>query len=167
MTKRITIPYFPKSLQYIAPVLMGAGVYLIIMGYPVWGLVLVLSGAVILRTRYVTEINLTEKRYKDYISMLWVPLNMESDVFTMIDRIVVSKENHAQMINTRSTSRQLDWADYTGTLLFDQGKTLDLLTRNDKRELLLGLKDFAGFLNVDVEDRTTPRHYWVDLAKVE
>ena len=70
------------------------------------------------------------------------------------------------MLNSRSRSRQMDWAWFTGTLLLDENKTLELLTKNDKHELIKGLKEFADFLGVDVEDQTTSRHYLIDISKV-
>jgi hypothetical protein len=44
--------------------------------------------------------------------------------------------------------------------------TLDLLTRNSKKELIGGLKEFAEFLNVGIEDRTSSQYYWVDLTRI-
>ena len=70
------------------------------------------------------------------------------------------------MLNSRSRSRQLDWVSFTGTLILDENKRLDLLTKNDKGELLKRLKEFAEFLKVNIEDQTTSRHYVVDLTKI-
>jgi hypothetical protein len=125
---------------------------------------MILLGIIVLTTKYVTEINLNEKRFRDYLSFLWLPLDQESKRFNTIDRIVITRERIQQKINTRVQSRQLDWFEYTATIIFDTGN-LDLLSRNNKHELIIGLTPFAGFLNVRVEDRTTSQHYWVDLEK--
>ena len=164
MTKKITISYFPKGLRYSTPLFFGAGLYLIITGSPVFGILLSLVGLLIMTTEYVTEINLKDKKYRDYLSLLWIPINEDSKKFNAIDRIIISKGNYAQTVNTRVQSRQFDWSDYTGTLILDT-ETLDLLTRNNKQELLKGLKEFSDFLHVGVEDRTTHEHYWVDMTK--
>ena len=166
MTKKISIPYFPKGIKYVTPLLAGAGIWLSIIQHPIWGAVLIILASIVLTTNYVTEINLNEKSYRDYLSMLGLKLNVEKNKFKQLDRIVVTKGNYAQTINTRVQSRQMDWADYTGTLLMDSDTTLDLLTRIDKRELMIGLKEFSDFLGVDVEDRTTNQHYWVDMKKI-
>ncbi|MBK5279931.1 MAG: hypothetical protein JJE09_13815 [Bacteroidia bacterium] len=163
MIKKITIPYFPTGLKYITPLLAGGGIYLIVLSYSVFGGILILVAAIILTSNYVTEIDLGKKVYSDYLSILWLPVNMEKKKFTKIDRIVITKGAYAQTINTRSRSRQLDWADYTGTLLFDQLDSLDLLTKTDRTDLLKGIKEFKDFLNVDVEDRTTSQPYWIDM----
>ena len=166
MTKKITIPYFPKGLKYATPLFFGTGIYLIVIRYPIWGGLLILAGVVIITTNYVTEINLKEKSYRDYLSLLGLTLNEESKKFNKIDRIVITKGNYSQTINTRAQSRQLDWSDYTGTLILDNDNTLDLLTRNSKKELIKGLKEFTDFLKVGVEDRTTSEHRWVDMTKI-
>jgi len=165
MTKKITIPYFPQGIKYVTPLILGGAFYLASINYYGWSVILVLLIGIILTTKYVTEINLNDKKYVDYLSLLWIPLNVETKTFNRVDRIVITKGNHAQMINTRAQSRQMDWSDYTGTLITDNSK-LDLLTRNSKRELIIGIKEFAEFLNVGIEDRTSSQYYWVDLTRI-
>lgn len=137
-----------------------------IIQHPIWGILLIILAAIILTTNYVTEISLIEKSYRDYITMLGVKLNIEENRFNQLDRIVITKGNYAQTINTRAQSRQMEWADYTATLVMDKNITLDLVTRTDKQELMKGLKEFSDFLQVDVEDQTTGQHYLVDMKKV-
>jgi len=164
MTKKITIPYFPRGIRFSTPLTFVIGIYLAATNFVFWGVLLLLLSVVILTTNYVTEINIEEKIYKDYLSFLGLRLQSESKRFKNVDRIVISKGNYSQKINTRVQSRQLDWSDYTATLLLDDD-SLDLLTRNDKKELIRGLKEFADFLKVRVEDRTTNEYFWVDMTK--
>ena len=166
MIKKITIPYFPIGMKYATPVFIAAGVYLIINGIPIWGVLFLVTSALILTTNYITEIDLHGKIYKDYLSLLGLPFNNESNTFNTIDRIIITKRNYSQTINTRAQSRQMDWTDYTATLIMDNDNTLDLLTKNDKHKLLLNLKEFSTFLNVGVEDRTTHKPYFIDMDKV-
>lgn len=166
MTKKIVIPYFHKGLKYITPLLFGTGAYFIFKDHLIWGILLLMVSYIVLSTRYITEINLKDKFYKDYLFFLGFHFSEEYNKFNQVDRIVVTKGDYAQMINTRSSSRQLDWVDYTATLVFDDESTLNLLTKNEKDDLLLGLKEFAEFLQVGVEDRTTKHHFWIDLNKI-
>jgi hypothetical protein len=166
MKKKIVIPYFPMGLKWISPVFFFAGLYLIAVAHPVWGVVLILLTGIILTTRYVTEIDLQKRACNDYLSMLGIPFSKEVKKFNAPDRILVTKGNYAQNVQSRIQSRTMSWSDYTGTLIFDDGGHLDLLTRNDKKELLLGLKEFADFLKVGVEDHSTNHHYWVDFSQV-
>lgn len=166
MTKKIIIPYFPSFFKYISPLLFGLAMYLFVQLHPVWAVILILPGVIILTTKYVTEIDIDNKRYHDYLSFLGMRLNNETQRFGRLIKIVITKGDHSQTVNTHVQSRQINWSDYTATLIFDKGKPLDLITRNDKHELLKGLKPFAEFLSVDVEDRSTNHHYWVDLNRV-
>lgn len=165
MKKKIKVPYFPIGLKLITPALFGLGIYLFSL-YLFWALILITLSIMVLTTNYVTEINLKERKCRDYLSLLGFPFKNETIKFEKLDRIAITKGNHAQTVNTRSQSRQFDWSDYTGTLLFDDNGSLDLLTRNKKSELIKGLKEFAESLKVNVEDRTTRDHYWIDIKKV-
>ena len=164
MTKRIIIPYFPKGMKYATPLLFGAAGYLFLFEHPIWASILVFLGIIILSTNYVTEINLKEKSFDDYLLLLWIPLNRERKRFKSLDRIIISKGNYSQTLNSRIQTRQIDWTDYTGALIFDND-TLDLVTHTDKKKLLHALREFSDFLKVDVEDRTTNAPYWIDMSK--
>lgn len=161
--KKITIPYFPTGIKYATPLLIGAGVYLWTINHPVWMGILTLAEIIILTTSYVTEINLDKKELRDFLSFLWIPFAQEKIRFNKLEKIVITKDKHSQMLNSRSRSRQLDWSSFTGTLITDDNKTLDLLTRTDKKELIKGLKEFVHFLRVDIEDQTTSEHFKIDI----
>jgi hypothetical protein len=163
--KKISIPYFPTGIKYATPLLLGLGIFLWTLGYPLWTGILALLIMIILTTNYVTEIDLDKKEYRDFLSFLWIPFEEERVKFKTVDKIVITKDNHSQMLNSRSRSRQLDWSSFTGTLIVDNNKTLDLLTRTDKKELVKGLMEFVDFLKVEVEDQTTNRHFMIDISK--
>jgi hypothetical protein len=166
MIKKIKIAYFPLAFKVVmTPILFGAGIYLGLIHW-LWAIVFLLAIIMILTTNYVTEIDLHQKQYSDYLYFFSFRLNEETVKFTRLDRIIVTKGNYAQNINTRSRSTKLDWSDYTATLLVDDEVTLDLLTRNDKAVLLKGVKEFVDFLKIEVEDRTSNRPYIIDMTKV-
>lgn len=166
MTKKLTIPYFPKELRYLTPFALLVALYLFWVGFLIWGVLIILVSVIIFTTHYVTEIDLGKRQYNDFISMIGIPMSQEKSQFQNLDRIVITKGRYAQTINTRVQSRQIDWVDYTATLVVDGGRPLDLVTKVDKQELMLGLKDLAGFLQVPVEDRTTGQSYWVDMSRI-
>lgn len=145
MTKKIILPYFPKGLKYVTPLFFIGGIFLMIKLYPVWGVLAVLIGVIILTTNYVTEIDLAKKKYSDYLSLLGLRVNNEVQTFRTIDRIIITKGNYTQAVNTRIQSRTIKWTDFTGTLFFDNNKTLNLLTHNKKKELVAELNHFAAF----------------------
>lgn len=161
----IIIPYFPTGLRYTTPLLLALGIYTWTIGLPVWTGILILLAVIILTTKYVTEINLQKKEYRDFLSFLWIPFQEEKIIFNKIDKIVIRKDNHSQMLNSRSRSRQLDWSSFTATLITDENTALDLLTHTDKRELIKGLKQFVDLLRVGVEDQTTKQYFQLDVSK--
>lgn len=163
MKKRITTAYFPTGLKYCTPLLFAGALFLI--GYPVWAGILVLAGIIILTTHYGTEIDLADKTYQDYLSFLWMKFNPETGEFKQVEKIVITKGNYAQNVQTRVQSRTMAWSDYTGTLIFAEDHTLDLLTDTDKKELIKKLKEFAVFLSIKVEDHTSSEPYWINLDK--
>jgi hypothetical protein len=154
--KKISIPYFPAGVRYSTPLLLGLGIYLWTIGYPIWIGILTLLVIIILTTGYVTVIDLQKKELRDFLSFLSISLEEEKIRFNKVEKIIIKKDNHSQMLNSRSRSRQLDWSSFTGTLLTDN-KSLDLLTRTNKGDLIKRLREFADFLKVDIEDHTSPR----------
>jgi hypothetical protein len=166
MTKKIVIPYFPRVFHYLSPIIFLGAIYLGIKGLFVWTALITLLGIIILTTKYITEIDIEGKCYLDYLIFLGLRVGKESQPFEKLEKIIVTKAHFSKTLNSRFQTRQLEITDYTATLIFDHGKSLDLITKNDKRELLKGLKDFAPFLNVQVEDRSTKHNYWVDLNRV-
>jgi hypothetical protein len=164
--KRVTVPYFSKGMKYFTPVPVGGAAYLIFIGHPIWAGILILLAVMILTTQYVTEIDPDKKEYRDYFSFLSFNLDEEKSSFTTIDKIIITKENHSHMLNSRSRSRQLDWSMFTASLVLDGDKKLDLLTRNERADLLKEVKGFAEALKTEVEDQTTSEHFPIDVSKL-
>lgn len=136
-------------------------IYLAVQSHWVAAVIILLLTAVIFTTFYVTEISLEESRYVDFISIAGLPVAKESTTFRRLERIIITKETNVRQMNSRIQSHTMRWSQYTGVLIFDNGKALDLVSRTDKRQLVEGVKDFARFLQVPVEDRTTPQHHWI------
>jgi hypothetical protein len=161
------IAYFPKGLKFTTPLIFAGAILLGFSGHYFWTVVLVILCLIILTTYYVTEIDLDKRQYHDYLTIAGIAMNNESQSFSQLDRIVITKGSYAQTVNTRVQSRQMDWSDYTATVLFDRDITLDLLTRNDKHELLVALKKMIATLPIDVEDRCGRESYFIDMTKVD
>ena len=126
-----TISYFPLGLKVVTPFIFGLALYLAANHHYAWSIVLIVLCLIVLTTNYVTEIDLPQKKYSDCVSVAGIKLSNETGSFQKIDRIFITKGNYSQKIQTRVQSRQMDWSDYTATILFDEDTTLDLITRND------------------------------------
>jgi hypothetical protein len=163
--KKITTPYFPKGFKFAAPLVLVGGLYLTYIKHEIWGSFFILAGIIILTTHYATQINLVGKRYHDYLFFLGLRLNSESGTFRSIEKIVITKGDYEETITTMIQSRDIEFSDYTGTIVFSGNHKLDLLTDMDKKRLLKRIKEFAVFLKVGVEDRTSTHPYWIDIDK--
>src|SRR5690606_7967099 len=84
--KRISIPYFPTGIKYSTPLLLGLGIYLWLIGHPVWLGIIILPTAVILTTSYVTEIDLEKKEFRDFVSILSIPFQEEIITFNRVEK---------------------------------------------------------------------------------
>ncbi len=154
MKHTISIYYFPKGLRYTAVLFIPVAGYLVFIGYPIWAVVVALVTIFIFTAQYVTIIDSANKYLIDAFAFYGINIVTERKRFASLDKIVITKGSYSQSINTRASSRQLDWTDYTGTLIYDDKGTLDLLTREDKKELVIALKVYAGALGVAIEDHS-------------
>lgn len=160
-THRITIPYFPKGLNYAIPVLLYAAYELYTRGFIGWAVILLALCVIIPTTRYVTLVDSERKVCEDYLFFLSIPFNKEVKKFNAIDRVIITKGKYRQNINTRASSRELKWEDFTATLLFDDQTTVDLLTHTDPAKLIESVRVIASMLKVGIEDRTTREYRWL------
>ncbi|HZY82297.1 MAG TPA: hypothetical protein VFE50_22385 [Cyclobacteriaceae bacterium] len=152
MSHTISLYYFPKGLRYTAPIEILGSIWLWYENYVVWGVILLLVGIFILTAKYITVIG--EHEFSDAFGFFGIKIVTEKKKFKKLNKIVITKGSYSQNINTRSSSRQLDWTDYTGTLIYDDDQSLDLVTTEDKSQLVNELKVYASFLRVSIEDST-------------
>jgi hypothetical protein len=152
MTHTISLYYFPKGLRYTSPLILAVAGYLLYDGFRVWGLLLLVVTIFILTAKYITAIGKNE--FTDAFGVFGLAVVTEKKHFSQLNKIVITKGSYSQMVNTRASSRQLDWTDYTGTLIYDGTQSLDLVTTDDKDQLLNELRVYATSLGVAIEDPT-------------
>lgn len=163
--KKISTPYFPKGFKFASPIVMAGSLYLIYLKHEIWGSFFLLTSIIFLTTHYATVINLVNKTYRDYLFFLGFRLNSEKGTFNHIEKIVITRGDYQETFTTMINSKDVEFSDFTGTLVFNGSHRLDLLTDMDKKRLIKRLKEFAVFLKVGVEDRTTTHAYWIDIDK--
>jgi hypothetical protein len=149
-------------MKYGSILLAGGVIYLVADKHFIWAAFVFLLITLIFTTNYVTELNLEQKKYLDYLSVLGIKINVETTTFNRIDRIIIVKQSYSQVMNSRIQTTKRYWTDYTGKIVFDNHKMMDLVTRTNKDELVIGLKDFAKFLGVSIEDRSGKESYWIN-----
>jgi hypothetical protein len=157
MSVKISIPYFPLAMRYTAiALLLGSG-WLAYIGYYKVAVVMVILCIFIFTAKYITTIDLNKHEYIDAFGFFGIGLQTEKKTFDKINHIVVTKGHYVHNINTRSSSRTLDWSDYTGTLIYDDTGELTLVTHQDKAALMKTLYVYATALKCEIEDRSVRR----------
>lgn len=137
-------------MRYTTVAILLAAGYLVYIGYWKWALILAVISVFILTAQYITIIDVSNRRLIDAFSFFGLPFTTEKKTFSTLNKIVVTKENYSQKVTTRSSDRQYDWSDYTGTLIYDNNQELTLLTREEKSELIAALRIYSSALNVPI-----------------
>jgi hypothetical protein len=151
---RISLYYFPLGLRYTSIALLGLAGWLLHISYFGLAVVAILICVFVLTAQYVTTIDLEARRYIDAFTFYGIDIDNEKRSFNKINRIEVTKGNYSQKISTRSSDRQLDWADYTGTLIYDDIGELTLVTHEDKKQLMKTLLVYATALKCEIDDKS-------------
>lgn len=158
---RITLPYFPRLWKYSIPVILFGAYELYSLGYPIWAFVLIVFCFLIISMNYVTIVDHSKKIVEDYLTIFWIPFDKDVKKYNAIDRIILTKGKFVKKLESRISSRTVNWEDYTGTLLFDDNTTLELITHDDPQKLIESVRVIASMLNVGIEDRTRREFRWV------
>ena len=166
MTRQIRISYFPTALKYAAAVIIIIAFVLLYKGFFIWGIIAVIVAVIVLKTDYVTDIDLKDRCITDFISVVGYPVGKEEIRFNQVDKVIITKGDFAQKRHPATQDRQRNWVDFTASLLFDNGQMFDLLTRTDKKKLIIGILEYIKLFQVPVEDHTTDSPYIIDLKKV-
>lgn len=157
MTHTITLYYFPKELRYATPVFFIVALFLVYPGYWIAGLIIAVISVFILTAKYITIIDLQRKQFLDAFGFYWINFVKERKAFRQLERIVITKERYEQNLTSRARSTTMRWSEYTATLVYDDNQKLELVTREDKGDVLEFVKVYSRSLNVAVEDLTSSR----------
>jgi hypothetical protein len=134
--------------------MLAGALFLFAEGHWILGGVLLVVSVIILTSRYVTEIRTEAKRYDEHISVMGIRFSPESTAFERLNKIMVTKQNFTQTMNSRVQSAQHRYAMFTATLLHDASGKLELISKSDREEVLKEARALSGALGVPVDDRT-------------
>jgi hypothetical protein len=154
VTHTIRLYYFPQGLRYTSPLFVLASIFLLYKGFWFVTMIIIIITIFIFTAQYITIIDTGRKQFVDAFAFFGIRITKERKKYSELNLIVVTKSRYEQNINTRSQSRTLRWADYTATLIYDNDQTLDLVTREDKGDVVDFAKLYSASLHVAVEDRS-------------
>jgi hypothetical protein len=157
MSDKIDVKFgslFPWPFRFIALIIILVGL-LFILEKTFLSIGLMLIGGFILSGAEGTEINRTEKNYRDYKSFLFMKSG-EKKNYSGIEKIFVSTSKTKQHLYTAHTSHSSTYEhlEFNGFLKFHDGEKIQLLRKRKKSDLIKGLEEVAAFLNVSIEDNT-------------
>ncbi len=157
MSLTISHPYFPAGLRYTTIAALVFSAWLIYAGHRKSAAAITVVSIFVLTAKYSTIIDLEKKEYTDAFYAFGIDFNSEKKSFNRINSIVVTKGSYSQMLSSRISQRQLDWTDYTGTLVYDDTGELPLITHEEKKKVMETLKVYATALKCEIEDRSVRR----------
>ena len=156
MIHTIRLFYFPKGLRYTTVAFILVALYLVYTGYFFVATLIVVISIFILTAQYVTTIDMQQREFVDAFSFYGINYVMERNKFRELNKIVVTKGRYMQKVVSRVQQRTLQWSDYSATLIYDGDKTLDLVTREDKKDVMQFISLYSQSLGVEVEDQSRP-----------
>jgi hypothetical protein len=151
----IRLYYFPGGLRYSTPVLFLLAIYLAYPGYWIISIVMVVVSIFILTAQYVTIIDIEQKMFVDAFSFYWINIVTERKRFQQLDKIILTKGRYEQQLNSRARSTTMRWTEYTATLVYDGHQQLDLVTREDKGDVVEFARVYSQSLKVGIQDLST------------
>jgi hypothetical protein len=145
---------FPWQFQLIAGVLLFVALTLVLekTGLAIF---LTLIALFIFSASEGTEVNKTDKTYREYKSLFFMKTG-KWEKYTDIEKIFVNSYNTTQKMHTAYMNRMSTFknVEFNGYLKFVDGTKIQLLRTRKKTPLIESLKAIAKFLQVPLEDNT-------------
>ena len=135
-------------------------IFLIMMGFGYFsnislGIGFTLLGGAIISATQGFQFNPTEKKYRQYLSVLFIPFG-QWKTYDAIEKIFINPVAVSQKMYSRSNRpATFSHTEFQGFLKFSNGEKIVLWSEKGKSELLPYLEKMATDLNVNLEDNTT------------
>jgi hypothetical protein len=102
-----------------------------------------------------TEVDVVHKLYREYTSFFGIKQGKHLE-FSHVEKIFVNRTKKTQRLYTAHTNHSSVFTndEYNAFLKFGDGTKILLLTRRNKKKLLLALRKVAAALHVPVVDNT-------------
>ena len=145
---------FPWHFLFLAALVLIVG-FSLLADRTVLGLILITGSVFVLSGYSGTEINLSEKAYREYNAFLFIKTG-EWKRYDSIEKIFVNSAITRQRMYSAHTSISSEFTreELNAFLKFSDGSKVLLLTRRNKKKLLHALGKVAATLRVPVVDNT-------------
>lgn len=152
MRHTIRLYYFPQGLRYTTPVFFLLAIYIGFVGYLVVPIAIVVVSTFILTAQYVTIIDTERREFLDAFGFYGINFVRERKRYEQLDRIIITKAKYEQKLNSRARSTTMRWTEYSATLIYDGDQKLDLVSREDKGDVIEFAMIYSHSLKVGIDD---------------
>lgn len=146
---------FPWHFQFIAALILLAGLILLV-GKPPMGLILIIASGFILSGYSGTDIDTAKGRYREYTSFFFMIKSGKWRAFTGAEKIYINSNRTGTQMYTAHTSQSSTFIkeEFNGYLKLNDGTKIHLLSSRKKEKLAATLNKAAGFLQIPLQDNT-------------
>lgn len=122
---------------------------------PLVGLLLLMIGGFILTASEGTDIDGTQKRYREYTSYFFIK-NGKWITFDAAEKLFINSVRKSAKMYTASTLNSSTFVntEFNGYLKLSDGTKLHLLSHTKKEKLATVLQNVASLLNIPIQDNT-------------
>lgn len=151
-----TSQYFPSGMILAGVLFIFAGLSVAIAAKLMLGIVIIITGVVMVTTHYRLEIDFEKKRYKDYVWFMGMKKGSE-ERFETIEYLFINRSKLSQNLNSRISTRTITKDVFNGYLKLNGVEPIHLLTKENKVALVQRLNKIAALLQVKVVDYSVDR----------
>ncbi|MEL7004921.1 MAG: hypothetical protein AAFN93_19595 [Bacteroidota bacterium] len=146
-------PYFSDGLKWTAAIIgVGLSIYFLISTtYFILIFLILITVLILFSTRYLIEINTSEKLINDQFHFLWIPVKSEKINYDHLDMISIDKERTTYTANSRGKTGVTDYNEYIATLHFNTSQKIELKRSIDYQEFAERINDISNQLELPVE----------------
>lgn len=147
-----TANYFTGMPYVLGFILAPVGFILLFSPQTTVGVILLVTGIIILSTHYRLEIDYNKKQYTEYVFLLGIKTLVERKAFQAIEYVFIKQTKVSQTLNSRASSTTIQKTQYDGFLKFSEADKIHLMTLENKGLLLKKLRVIASQLNLKILD---------------
>ncbi len=145
--------FFSSIVRFVGGMIAIAG--LLVLAIKLYlGLAMLVTGAVLITSRYRLMIDFKNKTYHDYAWILGLKIGGERGVFDQLEYVFIKSSKVSQTMSSRYQSTTVRREVFDAYLRFSENNKLHLLTRDSKEDLLKRTSEIAAKLGVQIVDYT-------------
>lgn len=144
--------YFSDGLRWTMLIILGALDIYLLFWVQAYIAVAIIAGIILFffTTKYVTVIDTKNKVIKDLFFLIFIRTGKYIR-YRSLHSIRIDKERMTYKDNSRSRDRNFSYFIYTGTLLYDDNKKLELSSKSDYGWFGEEMKRLANELQIPLE----------------